>query len=457
MLPNAKKYLISGGFSPRAASYLLIALFLGGVVGIQILSRALHSFIPTHIVDCGHTHEEEAFEGLEEMEEHRSEPVLDSHQEQQVPKVTFTMDGESEQTPLLGAGNDSDSSNQHRSMTSQSNQESSVGLLSANGFTSALKSPGSRRPSMIPRSLTRTLTKITSPKLACDETGPCKGYSDPCGHDCFRAATRRSSVASVSGSRPLAYARSPTFFGSLNIAQPVVEEDEEHDSPTRTRTRSNTGASAHSPRQFSRSSTGHNHHQQQHHHHDHQQPSQPKHDHQTSHSPSDTVAEHHHHVPQNAFLSIGLQTSLAIALHKAPEGFITYATNHANPQLGFAVFMALFIHNITEGFAMALPLYLALQSRLKAILWSSVLGGVSQPLGAGIAAIWFKLASGRNGLGKPSEDVYGCMFAITAGVMASVALQLFSESLGLTHNKTVCIGFAFLGMGILGLSSALTA
>ena len=179
--------------------------------------------------------------------------------------------------------------------------------------------------------------------------------------------------------------------------------------------------------------------------------------HATSTVASSVGGEHHHHVPTNAFLSIGLQTSIAIALHKAPEGFITYATNHANPQLGFAVFMALFIHNITEGFAMSLPLYLALGSRLKAIFWSSFLGGLSQPLGAGIAALWFHVAKGKGGEGGPSEAVYGGMFAVTAGVMTSVALSLFAESLTLSHNKGTCITFAFLGMAILGLSFALTA
>jgi ZIP family zinc transporter len=165
---------------------------------------------------------------------------------------------------------------------------------------------------------------------------------------------------------------------------------------------------------------------------------------------------HHHHVPTNAFLSIGLQTCIAIALHKLPEGFITYATNHANPKLGFSVFVALFIHNITEGFAMALPLYLAIQSRPKAMVWAAILGGVSQPLGAGVAALWFKLAGSNMG-NEPGEGVYGGMFAVVAGIMSSVALQLFSESLDLTHNRTLCMAFAFVGMGILGMSSALTA
>jgi ZIP family zinc transporter len=169
----------------------------------------------------------------------------------------------------------------------------------------------------------------------------------------------------------------------------------------------------------------------------------------------DSPDTHHHHVPTNAFLSIGLQTSIAIALHKLPEGFITYATNHANPQLGASVFLALFIHNITEGFALALPLYLAMQNRFKAMLISFALGGLSQPLGAGIAALWFRLAGSSNW--APEEGVYGGMFAVTAGIMASVALQLFGESLELSHSKNLCFWGAFVGMAVMGVSSALTA
>lgn len=166
--------------------------------------------------------------------------------------------------------------------------------------------------------------------------------------------------------------------------------------------------------------------------------------------------EHHHHVPTNAFLSIGMQTCMAIALHKLPEGFITYATNHANPKLGLSVFLALFIHNITEGFAMALPLYLALQSRTKAVVWAALLGGASQPLGAAVAALWLRFA-GSSEPSAPSDGLYGCLFACTAGILASVALQLFGESFDLTHDRTLCLAFAFVGMGILGATAALTA
>jgi ZIP family zinc transporter len=119
------------------------------------------------------------------------------------------------------------------------------------------------------------------------------------------------------------------------------------------------------------------------------------------------------------------------------------------------VFLALFIHNITEGFALALPLYLATSSRLKSMLISFCLGGLSQPLGAGIAALWFALA-GEGGW-KPEEGVYGAMFAVTAGIMASVALQLFAESLELSHSKPLCFWGAVVGMGVMGSSAALTA
>jgi len=274
---------------------------------------------------------------------------------------------------------------------------------------------------------------VKDTKSNCDEGGPCFGYSDPCGQECFKHM----------GAKTPSLSRQPTLFrtatGNLSNRHfvrisPVTEEDGDDnddvdfDSVRAISSRRVTGTLSRSRDRNDEACESDN--------------------------DDDDLEAHHHHVPKNAFMSIGLQTSIAIALHKLPEGFITYATNHANPSLGFAVFMALFIHNISEGFAMALPLYLALNSRFKAMFWSSLLGGISQPLGAGIAALWFKLASHEH---EPGYAIYGCMFAVTAGIMASVGLQLFVESLSLNHNRNLCIAFAFIGMTILGMSSALTA
>lgn len=454
MLSQSKTYLQDGGYSPREASFMLIGLFLAGVVGIRVLSTALHHFMPSHVVDCDHTHQEESSkEPQEEMAEHTHQD--ESTADLQTVKV-MSHDDDDEQTPLLSR---TTSVSPPKSQQAPAPTNGPRKPSSENGFMTA---PTSRRPSFMPGTLKRTFTRyVSGGKPECDETGPCMGFSDPCGQDCFKVVQRRGSLLPPhrTPSRHSTW-RQPS--ADLRSVSPVPESEEDlesngglqaHDlslSKTRTADDQHNGRAG---MVRSRSATHHYHH--------------PPHAHVetteqqrrgSAHSHSVGGNEHHHHVPTNAFMSIGLQTSLAIALHKAPEGFITYATNHANPTLGFAVFMALFIHNITEGFAMSLPLYLALGSRMKAIIWSSVLGGLSQPLGAGVAALWFHLAAkNKFGLGSPSEGVYGGMFAVTAGVMTSVALSLFSESLQLSHNKGMCIAFAFIGMGVLGLSSALTA
>lgn len=428
MLPQAKIYLKDAGYSPQAASYLLIGLFLAGVVGIQLGSRIIHHYIPSHVVDCDHNHDDEevAAKDHEEMSEH-------AHDDEHANGLPVTRQRseplpDDEDTPLLART----ASFSPRKATNQlSDEERNPGHDQA--FHTA---PTSRRPSMMPRNLTRTLSRyVGGTKENCDASGPCMGFSDPCGQDCFKVVQRRGSV--LPGHNGL-FARAPTWRSQADARIEAVNEAEE-DALTNgvltTRSRSAT----------------HHYHHAEHQHIDSVQSCRRASEHSRS-----VVKEHHHHVPTNAFMSIGLQTSLAIALHKAPEGFITYATNHANPTLGFAVFMALFIHNITEGFAMSLPLYLALGSRFKAMAWSSFLGGASQPIGAGLAAAWFKLAK-RSNFGAPTEGVYGGLFSITAGIMASVALSLFAESLQLSHNKSTCIAFAFLGMGILGVSFALTA
>ena len=445
MLPSAQKYLSRGGLSPGAAAYATIGCFLGGVAGIQFVSRLLHHYIPSHIVDCDHSHDEEGGD-----EESHDQHHHNGHAHKSNGHV-------SEQTPLLSADDiDLKPGSEHRSRSANAEMSNSPYLTAP-----ALKA----RPTLQTRLTTRVSTLVSGAKTSCDEGGPCFGYSEPCGQECFqvisrnptRAPTRAFGRLSVSGPlrQPTLLRTATTPYYRSSLGRPAQHGEENgylspRPTPAQKSALPTSRQTEHAPlghqetdreRSSSRKSTD---------------PEEEGYSHSTT-SGSDTAndAPHHHHVPTNAFLSIGLQTSIAIALHKLPEGFITYATNHANPKLGFTVFMALFIHNITEGFAMALPLYLAINSRWKAMFWSSLLGGVSQPLGAGVAALWFKIA-GR-GDAAPGDTVYGCMFAITAGIMASVALQLYSESLSLTHNRNLCIAFAFIGMGILGISYALTA
>jgi len=443
MLPSAKDYLVDGGLSSGTSAYVIIGCFIGGVIGIQLISRVLHHFIPSHVVDCDHTHE--GHDGKDSEEEE-----LGNQQRAQDGDARTKNGSSSEDTPLLSRADLSSKFDDHpRSASASEGIDSKASIIPDTA-------PSSRRPNL----QTRLTGLVKGRKASCIQDGPCHGYSDPCAQECFRAINRSPTRHSTRAPH-MGYRRGPgllrTTTAPHSMAKGAPLDDlcqadgqqfsnptkmSEDLAPTISRGRSGHQRSNGAPLHSSASHSSYD--PESHREHKH-----------GGNPPNDPSQSHHHHVPTNAFLSIGLQTSIAIALHKLPEGFITYATNHANPKLGFSVFMALFIHNITEGFAMALPLYLAINSRWKAIFWSSLLGGVSQPLGAGIAALWFKAAG--SGANAPGETVYGCMFAITAGIMASVALQLFSESLTMTHNRNLCIGFAFLGMAILGFSFALTA
>ena len=364
----------------------------------------MHHHIPSYVVDCDHSHEP--------VDDNKDDP------ETELSDDSGTLDvSHDENTPLLAqADRNTPKSRSNTSSPPSNNHSNNTGP-----FNDRLSD---RRPSLSTRLTRKVSVLIGAKKSQCDSGGPCMGYTAPCGNECFKALSR-SPTQAIMRSSSIPFIRSSTGDHVGSSGPPGAgRRGRQSRRPSH-----NQGNESPGDDDLERGRS------------------------RTTHESNPDL--HHHHVASNAFLSIGLQTSIAIALHKLPEGFITYATNHANPKLGFAVFMALFIHNITEGFAMALPLYLAIGSRTKAMAWSSVLGGASQPLGAGVAALWFKAASNHGMM--PSEGAYGCMFAVTAGIMTSVALQLFSESLDLTHNKNLCVTFAFIGMGILGLSSALTA
>ncbi|KAK4106807.1 Zinc/iron permease [Parathielavia hyrcaniae] len=439
MLPSAMRYLTKDGWDEHTAGFLMMGCFVAGFFGIQVISRILHQYMPSHVVDCDHTHdtvhdEELAYHDNDptpswgskhsrSRSRTASPPAVDDR-----PHMVELHNTITESTPLISA-DIPPNGHIHTEILSGGHEPAAEAVTHFHEGHPRASAPA-RRPSGLVKS--RVLSFFKDTKANCDEDGPCYGYSDPCGQECFKHLGSRSATSRAATARIL----------DGSVPPPLTENREEScDGPV-------------APSRGHRITRTHSHDHDDHSHH-HAHAYTHSHDSDSECAEDNSEAQHHHHVPTNAFLSIGLQTVIAIALHKFPEGFITYATNHANPTLGFNVFMALSVHNIAEGFAMALPLYMALGSRTKAVLWSSLLGGLSQPLGAAVAVAWFKLARRSNV--DIDSTAYACLFAVTAGIMVSVALQLFVESLSLKHNRNLSIFFAFLGMTLLGLSNALVS
>lgn len=173
--------------------------------------------------------------------------------------------------------------------------------------------------------------------------------------------------------------------------------------------------------------------------------------------------DHHHHIntPLSRLLLIGIQTTLAISLHKLPEGFITFITSEANPDLGFLIFLSLAAHNFTEGFLMCLPLYFLFSSsdkgfaKLKAVTISSVLGGLSQPLGAIIGFFFLKYNNTGETFNIHSLSfVLGVALAVTSGFLSVIGLSMYGSAISFNGGMlNILLFWCILGMCIIGLSS----
>jgi ZIP family zinc transporter len=113
-------------------------------------------------------------------------------------------------------------------------------------------------------------------------------------------------------------------------------------------------------------------------------------------------------------MRMGLFTALAVAIHNFPEGLVTFLAAMQDPSLGIPVAIAIAIHNIPEGIAVAVPIFYATGSRVRA-LWISFLSGLSEPLGALIGYILlFRYLS---------NSLFGLLFASVAGIMVFISLD----------------------------------
>lgn len=148
------------------------------------------------------------------------------------------------------------------------------------------------------------------------------------------------------------------------------------------------------------------------------------------------------------FKTLGVSIAIAIACHNFPEGLGTFTTTLASPQLGALYAFALILHKIPEGLMIALPIYYATGSKVKAFAISASVGIVSQMLGATLGYLIF--ATYWN------EAISGFIFAAVAGCLVYIIIAglLPTGRRYDSSDKHVTVWF-FVGVGLLALVNAL--
>jgi zinc transporter, ZIP family len=130
---------------------------------------------------------------------------------------------------------------------------------------------------------------------------------------------------------------------------------------------------------------------------------------------------HDHSADHHKLMRMGLFTALAIGIHNFPEGLATFLAALQDPSLGVAIAVAVALHNIPEGISVSVPIFYATGNRKKAFFYS-MLSGLAEPVGAGIAYLALRFfVGGDDGLLPP--QVMGILFGGVAGIMVYISLD----------------------------------
>ena len=122
-----------------------------------------------------------------------------------------------------------------------------------------------------------------------------------------------------------------------------------------------------------------------------------------------------------AVLRAALATGAALVLHNLPEGVLTLFAGTSDPALGARTALAVALHAIPEGLALAAPLVYATGKRARSA-GAALASGLAEPLGA--VAAWLLLR------GVLTPGLVNGTVVLVAGVMLWVSLaQLLPQAL----------------------------
>jgi ZIP family zinc transporter len=163
-----------------------------------------------------------------------------------------------------------------------------------------------------------------------------------------------------------------------------------------------------------------------------------------------TEGIHDHSSHHHKLMRMGLFTALAIGIHNFPEGLATFLAALQDPTLGVAIAVAIALHNIPEGISVSVPIFYATGNRRKAFLYS-MLSGLAEPVGAGIAYLALRFFMGGHDAVIPPQIV-GILFGGVAGIMVYISLDELlptSRAYGKGHDSLLGLSA---GMVVMALS-----
>ena len=134
----------------------------------------------------------------------------------------------------------------------------------------------------------------------------------------------------------------------------------------------------------------------------------------------------------NDLFNVGILAMIVIILHNIPEGIVTFIVSERNLILGISICLAIALHNIPEGISIAIPIYYATNSKLKALFYT-LISSLSELFGAIITYLF---------LGKYiSDTLLGLILSFTAGIMLAISLERLYPTASTYENKRAKIAF----------------
>ncbi|OQA89597.1 MAG: Zinc transporter ZupT [Elusimicrobia bacterium ADurb.Bin231] len=130
---------------------------------------------------------------------------------------------------------------------------------------------------------------------------------------------------------------------------------------------------------------------------------------------------HDHSARHRKLMRMGMFTAASIAIHNFPEGLATFLAALHEPGLGIPIAVAIALHNIPEGISVSVPIFYATGNRKRAFLYS-LLSGLAEPFGAGIAYLLLRLFFG-SATGVIPAQIMGILFGGVAGIMVYISLD----------------------------------